>query len=148
MSAPHARLAINLLENEGRELLLLRRARDRLLGPELWGLPAGHIEPGETPEACSLRELNEEIGPRHRLAWLARRGPLRDSFYGGRFEIHLFHYRWLEGVIALNHEHTAYAWVGPESYQNYPVMDGVDEDIDLLGIWPRRHLDLSKLPRA
>lgn len=148
MSPPRARYAINLIENQRRELLLLRRALDRKLGPGLWGFAAGNIEPGESPEACSLREIREEIGPRHRLEALGRLGPLRDSFYGGEFEIHLFHYRWLAGLIVLNGEHTAYAWVGPESYRRYAVMDGIDEDIDLLGIWPRRYLDPRKIPHA
>jgi 8-oxo-dGTP pyrophosphatase MutT (NUDIX family) len=29
-----------------------------------WVLPKGHIEPGESPEAAALRELNEEAGVR------------------------------------------------------------------------------------
>jgi 8-oxo-dGTP pyrophosphatase MutT (NUDIX family) len=148
MPPPRARYAINLIENERRELLLLRRAPDRKLGPGLWGFAAGNIEPGETPEHCSRREITEEIGPRHRLEALGRIGPVRDSYYGGTLEIHLFHYRWLGGSIVLNGEHTAYAWVGPESYRNYAVMDGIDEDIDLFGICPRRYLDPRKLPHA
>lgn len=146
MLPARSRFAINLIENERHELLLLKRAQDRALGPGLWGLPAGTIEPDETPEACSLREITEEIGPHHRIDRLARLGPIRDSFYGGRFEVHLFHYRWLGGTIVLNDEHTAYAWVQAESYRGYEVMDGIDEDIDLLGIWPRRYLNPRKLP--
>ncbi|TDD84601.1 NUDIX hydrolase [Actinomadura rubrisoli] len=42
-------------------VVLIRRAyRGRNAGQ--WGLPGGRLEPGETPEAAALRELDEEIG--------------------------------------------------------------------------------------
>jgi len=34
----------------------------RLDTPEAWQMPQGGIDPGETPEAAALRELEEEIG--------------------------------------------------------------------------------------
>ncbi|MBK6657665.1 MAG: NUDIX domain-containing protein [Proteobacteria bacterium] len=60
---PVARYALNLLVNDAGELLLLERALAARLGPGLWGLPAGKIEPGETAAAAALREMGEEIGP-------------------------------------------------------------------------------------
>jgi 8-oxo-dGTP pyrophosphatase MutT (NUDIX family) len=33
-------------------------------GPGQWVLPKGHIEPGETPEAAAVREVEEEAGVR------------------------------------------------------------------------------------
>jgi 8-oxo-dGTP pyrophosphatase MutT (NUDIX family) len=38
----------------GKYLFIERRGK--------WDLPKGHVEPGETPEACALREVNEECG--------------------------------------------------------------------------------------
>lgn len=147
MVKTHARFAISLLENDRNELLLLKRAQDAPLGPGLWGFPAGHIEPDETPEQCALRELKEELGLQQPPELLGTLGPVRDSFYGGIYEIFLFHYRWRGGEIHLNQEHTEYAWVSREDYRRYPVMDGIDEDIDYFRIWPRSCLNLDKLPR-
>lgn len=144
---PEGRFAISLLENRENALLFLKRAADARLGAGLWGFPAGHIEPGEGPEACALREIHEEIGGGCRILLLNRLGPVRDTFYGGVFEIHLFHYRWHGGVVSLNDEHSAYAWVGRDDYRAYPVMDGIDEDIAYFGIWPRRFLNADRLPR-
>lgn len=42
-------------------VLLLRQYRYAAGGP-LWEIPAGRLEPGESPEACAHRELREEAG--------------------------------------------------------------------------------------
>lgn len=43
------------------EVVLLRQFR-HAAGTELWEIPAGTLEPEETPEACAARELEEETG--------------------------------------------------------------------------------------
>jgi hypothetical protein len=68
--------------------------------------------------------------------------------YGGIYDIFLFHYKWLSGTITLNHEHTGYAWVAKEDYHHYSVVDGVDEDIYYLDIWPLEYLNQDKLPNT
>jgi 8-oxo-dGTP pyrophosphatase MutT (NUDIX family) len=144
---PQARFAIDILENDRNEILLLKRSTDATLGPGLWGFPAGHIEAGETPPQCAARELEEEIGPQ-RVTLVSQVGPVRDNFYGGVYEIFLFHFRWHVGAIRLNHEHTAYAWVDRDAYRNYSVMDGIDEDLAYFSIWPRAALNPDKLPAS
>lgn len=43
------------------DILLLHQFRHAADGP-IWEIPAGRIDPGETPEACARRELEEEAG--------------------------------------------------------------------------------------
>lgn len=136
------------MEDAAGRVLFLERAPGRALGPGLWGFPAGHIEDGESPADCAYRELGEEIGTRHEVAELRRLPPVRDTAYGGVYEIHLFHLRWLGGVVELNHEHTAHAWLGPGEHRGLRVMDGIDEDLRLLGVWPLDALDADRLPAA
>jgi ADP-ribose diphosphatase len=46
-------------------ILLLRQFRHATDG-YIWEIPAGRLDPGETPEACAGRELMEETGMRAR----------------------------------------------------------------------------------
>ena len=46
-----------------RQVLLLRQSH-HAIQRTLLGIPAGTLEPGETPEACARRELHEETGYR------------------------------------------------------------------------------------
>ncbi|GIJ39554.1 NUDIX hydrolase [Micromonospora andamanensis] len=52
-----------LVDRHGRLLMQLRDSHAPY-HPDVWGLPGGHAEPGETPEQTALRELHEETGLR------------------------------------------------------------------------------------
>jgi len=49
------------LVHEG-QVLLVRRSPNRHVYPDVWDLPGGHIEAGETELAALAREMHEELG--------------------------------------------------------------------------------------
>ncbi len=58
-----------LIDRDGRVLLARRPPNDPLAG--LWEFPGGKINEGETPEACLVRELKEELDIDTQAACLA-----------------------------------------------------------------------------
>jgi len=42
-------------------LLLLRDNFPEIPYPNMWDIPGGHVEDGETPEGCIIREMKEEL---------------------------------------------------------------------------------------
>lgn len=61
MSDEHHHVAAALLVRDGR-VLLCHRHPSRRWYPEVWDIPGGHIDIGETPAAALRRELHEELG--------------------------------------------------------------------------------------
>ena len=59
----HGGSAVMLAEDEKRRILLVRQYR-LPAGKSIWELPAGRLDPGETPLAAARRELKEETGYR------------------------------------------------------------------------------------
>ena len=54
--------AIIFFNGRGEILLLLRDDIPTIPWPGMWDIPGGHVEPGETPEECIVREMKEEMG--------------------------------------------------------------------------------------
>jgi 8-oxo-dGTP diphosphatase len=61
--------ACALIDSDGRILMAQRPPGKIMAG--LWEFPGGKLAPGETPEACLLRELDEELGVSTESACLA-----------------------------------------------------------------------------
>ncbi|MDO4019777.1 NUDIX hydrolase [Clavibacter michiganensis] len=53
-----------LVDAAGRILLQLRDDIPTIPFPGMWAIPGGMLEPGETPLACIVREVEEELGVR------------------------------------------------------------------------------------
>jgi 8-oxo-dGTP pyrophosphatase MutT (NUDIX family) len=58
------RFACALLVDGAGRVLLQERDEGAPIDPDKWGMPGGHLDPGEDPEAGAYRELEEETGVR------------------------------------------------------------------------------------
>ena len=88
--------------------------------PDRWDLPKGHLDPGETPAECALRELEEETGIagedisvvegfEFRLVY-----PVRDRQQPSEMaeKTLLVYLAWLEHPVEVEvSEHGSYRWV-------------------------------------
>jgi ADP-ribose pyrophosphatase len=66
---PGASAVVPFLDDPGDtdpRVLLIRQFR-HAAEDFIWEVPAGRLDPGETPEACARRELEEETGKRARM---------------------------------------------------------------------------------
>ncbi|HEY1448036.1 MAG TPA: 8-oxo-dGTP diphosphatase MutT [Caulobacteraceae bacterium] len=110
--------ACALVDVDGRVLIAKRPAGKQLAG--LWEFPGGKVEPGETPEACLIRELDEELGIQVTHACLAPFVFASHAYEDFHLLMPLYLCRRWEG-FATAREHEALAWVRPERMDDYPM---------------------------
>lgn len=110
--------AAALIDADGRVLICQRPEGKQLAG--LWEFPGGKVEAGETPEACLVRELQEELGIAVSHACLAPFVFASHEYEGFHLLMPLYLVRrWAGRVVA--HEHQATAWVKPNRLGDYPM---------------------------
>lgn len=110
--------ACALVDVDGRVLIAKRPAGKSLAG--LWEFPGGKVEAGETPEACLIRELDEELGVTVTQACLAPFVFASHAYDDFHLLMPLYLCRRWEG-LATAREHAALAWVRPERMDDYPM---------------------------
>lgn len=110
--------AVALVDADGRVLLAQRPEGKSMAG--LWEFPGGKIEPGETPEAALIRELQEELGIDTWASCLAPLSFASHSYDDFHLLMPLFVCRKWEGQVS-SQEGQALKWVRPADLRNYPM---------------------------
>ncbi len=120
--APSSRLllvaAAALIDGDGRVLICQRPPGKQLAG--LWEFPGGKVEPGETPERCLVRELEEELGITARIDCLAPFVFASHAYADFHLLMPLFLLRRWEGFVE-RREHADLAWVRPAKLADYSM---------------------------
>jgi 8-oxo-dGTP diphosphatase len=109
-----------IIQRDGR--VLIGQRKDLGHHPLKWEFPGGKVEPGETPEAALIRELQEELGVHARID----RELMRYEYqYPGRSRILLIFYRVVdfEGEPQ-NLDFDQIRWEQPERLRNYDFLEG------------------------
>jgi len=110
--------AAALIDPDGRILLAQRPEGKSMAG--LWEFPGGKVEPGETPEACLIRELHEELGIETWKSCLAPLTFASHAYPDFHLLMPLFACRKWDGIVQAR-EGQQLAWVRSERLRDYPM---------------------------
>ena len=110
--------ACALVDVEGR-VLIAQRPEGKSMAC-LWEFPGGKVEPGETPEATLVRELNEEIGVSTSEACLAPLTFASHSYPDFHLLMPLYVCRRWSGIPEPR-EGQALKWVRPVKLRDFPM---------------------------
>ncbi|KAJ0336165.1 hypothetical protein COL154_014371 [Colletotrichum chrysophilum] len=111
-------VACALVDADGRVLIAQRPEGKQLAG--LWEFPGGKVENGETPEACLIRELHEELGIETQEACLAPLTFASHSYDDFHLLMPLYVCRRFSG-IPQPREAQSLKWVRPARLRDYPM---------------------------
>lgn len=111
-------VACALVDTDRRVLIAQRPQGKSMAG--LWEFPGGKVEPGETPEAALIRELNEELAIETKEACLAPLSFASHSYENMHLLMPLYVCRKWQGVPQAR-EHIALKWVRPQALRDYPM---------------------------
>ena len=121
-------VAVALVDGDGRVLLQQRPPGKPMAG--LWEFPGGKVEPGETPEAALVRELEEELGIETQESCLAPASFASEPLGDRHLLLLLYVCRKWRGVAEARHA-TALAWKRPAPMY---ALDMPPADLPLIGL--------------
>jgi 8-oxo-dGTP diphosphatase len=124
--------AVALIDPDGRVLLAQRPEGKAMAG--LWEFPGGKVEPDETPEACLIRELEEELGI---STWESCLAPLTFASHGYddfHLLMPLYACRKWRGIVQAR-EGQRLAWARARELADYPMPPADRPLIPLLRDW-------------
>jgi 8-oxo-dGTP diphosphatase len=99
----------------GRRILVARRAGDDALAG-MWEFPGGKLHPGESPEACLVREISEELGIA--VAVVRALGSNEHRYPERTVRLLFYEAEVLSGRVKLA-AHDRFAWVFPAEMAAY-----------------------------
>ena len=110
--------AVALVDVDGRVLIAQRPEGKSMAG--LWEFPGGKVEPGETPEACLIRELKEELAIDVTASCLDPFTFASHAYDDFHLLMPLYLCRVWEGIVTAQ-EGQALKWVRPAKLADYPM---------------------------
>ena len=124
--------AVALIDADGRVLLAQRPPGKSMAG--LWEFPGGKVEPGETPEAALIRELQEELGIDTWTSCLAPLTFASHSYDDFHLLMPVFACRRWNGIVRPQEGQTL-AWVKAQDLRNYDMPPADIPLIPALQMW-------------
>ena len=111
-------VAVALIDRDGRILIAQRPEGKAMAG--LWEFPGGKVEPGESPDAALIRELQEELGVDTRQSCLAPLTFASHAYDDFHLLMPLYVCRVWKGIPRAK-EGQKLDWVRPMQLTDYPM---------------------------
>lgn len=112
------------------KFLICQRAPEKSCGL-LWEFPGGKIEPGETGEACIVRECREELGVE---VFVERELEELYQEYPEQI-VHLYFYLCqIKNGVVDRREHKAIAWITKDQIESYMFCPADKKFLERLGL--------------
>ena len=111
-------VAVALIDRDGRILIAQRPEGKSMAG--LWEFPGGKVEPGESPDAALIRELQEELGVDTRQSCLAPLTFASHAYDDFHLLMPLYVCRVWKGIPRAK-EGQKLCWVRPMQLKDYPM---------------------------
>ena len=111
-------VAVALIDRDGRILIAQRPEGKSMAG--LWEFPGGKVEPGESPDAALIRELQEELGVDTRQSCLAPLTFASHAYDDFHLLMPLYVCRVWKGIPRAKEGQKLY-WVRPMQLTDYPM---------------------------
>jgi len=107
------------------KILLAKRSANQTFYPNVWDLPGGHLEAGESPETALVRELKEELGIVATAYASLGTFDVLSHESNESYKYHVYLVTAWRGTIAnlQLEEHSEIRWVTPEDSSNLELAD-------------------------
>lgn len=121
----------SLIFNKGK-LLIVKRSKDDNVFPNLWELPGGTVEFGESVESALIRETKEEVGLDVKMV---RPISVFDFVREKKdAQVHAIQINYIvekirDGKVKLSHEHDDFAWVSKKDFNKYNISENTKKVI-------------------
>ena len=140
-SWPRAAASAAIFRDDG-HVLIGRRAKSPRR--DVWSLPGGHIEPGETASEAALREVREETAVRAEILGLVDINDVVIRNDAGELTAHyllvIFYGRWLGGDPLPGDDCLEARFVAPSTLENFKTTDRLSGFIRSASSKYRTHL--------
>ena len=131
---PKIEVAALFIEHDNR-ILLLHRQENKSQG-NLWGIPGGKLDKGDTPLQAVVREIKEETGYDFSKQSLENLGAVYIEYDDhNHFVYHMFRAKLVGDPAAVKinfHEHKGFTWVTPKDGLRLELIKGEDACFKLI----------------
>ncbi len=119
--------------NDKKEILILQRATQETVYPNMWDIPGGTLRDGEDPAVGALREIREETGLQVDDLRLFSYTSNVDKTKDTQFIRLIFFASYVgEEVKVDSNEHQDYKWINPAQIHTIATVDYLPKIIELM----------------